>query len=62
MNHLLITVAGVVEVCVLNVPPHMRSTHASNPVLPTFVAHGIMSQSSLQELGPRVLVLEDTAF
>lgn len=59
--YLLITVAGVVEISVLKVPPQMRSMHAGNPVLPTFVAHGIMSQSVLQELGPIVPVLEDTA-
>jgi hypothetical protein len=58
---LLITVAGAVEISVLNVPPQMRSTHVVSSVLPVFVAHGIMSQSSLQELGPRVPVLEDTA-
>jgi hypothetical protein len=58
----LITVAGVVEMSVLKVPPQMRSIHADCPVLPVFVAHGIMSQSALQELVPRVPVAEDTAF
>lgn len=58
---LLITVAGVVEISVLKVPPQMRSTHVVSSVLPVFVAHGIISQSSLQELGPSVPVLEDTA-
>lgn len=57
---LLITVAGVVEISVLKVPPQMRSIHAGNPVLPIFVAHGIMSQSALQELEPSVPVPEDT--
>jgi hypothetical protein len=47
---------------VLNVPPHMRSTHVGSPVLPAFVVQGIMSQSALQEFGPRVPVEEDTAF
>jgi hypothetical protein len=51
----------VVEISVLKVPPQIRSIHAGNPVLPTFVAHGIMSQSALQELGPSVPVPEDTA-
>jgi hypothetical protein len=60
MNCLLVTVAGIVEPSVLNVPPHMRSMHASCSVLRTFAAHGIMSQSSLQELGPSVPVLDDT--
>jgi hypothetical protein len=58
---LLITVAGVVEISVLKVPPQMRSTHVVNSVLPVFVAHGIISQSSLQELGPSVPVLEEIA-
>lgn len=57
----LIIVAGVVEISVLRVPPHMRSTHVVSSVLPVFVVHGIISQSSLQELGPRVPVLEGTA-
>jgi hypothetical protein len=61
LHHLLNTVTGVVEISVLKVPPQMRSMHAGNPVLPTFVAHGIMSQSVLQELEPSVPVLEDTA-
>jgi hypothetical protein len=39
----------------------MRSTQVVSSVLPVFVVHGIISQSSLQELGPRVPVLEDTA-
>jgi hypothetical protein len=51
----------VVEISVLKVPPHIRSIHAGSPVLPMFVAQGIMSQSALQELGPSVPVLEDTA-
>jgi hypothetical protein len=46
---------------VLKVPPQMRSTQAGSSVLPVFVAHGIMSQSSLQALGPSVPVLDDTA-
>ena len=49
---LLITVAGVVETSVFKVPPQMRSTQTGVPVLPIFVAHGIMSQSSLQPSGP----------
>ena len=57
---LLITVAGVVETSVFKVPPQMRSTQAGVSVLPTFVAHGIMSQSSLQGLGPSVPVPDDT--
>jgi len=59
---LLITDTGVVEMSVLKVPPQMRSTHVGGPFLPTFVAHGIMIQSVLQELGPSVPVLEDTTF
>jgi hypothetical protein len=59
---LLITVAVVVEISVLKVPPQMRSTHVGCPVLPVFAAHGIMSQSALQEFVPRVPVAEDTAF
>jgi hypothetical protein len=58
----LITVAGVVEMSVLKVPPHMRSTHVGCPVRPVFMAHGIMSQSALQEFEPTVPVPEDTAF
>ena len=46
---------------VLKVPPQMRSTHESIPVLPMFVAHGIMSQSALQALEPIVPVPDDTA-
>jgi hypothetical protein len=61
-HHLLIIVVGVVEISVLNVPPQMRSIHAGNPVLPIFAAHGIISQSALQELEPSVPVLDDTAF
>ena len=52
----------MIEVSVFKVPPHMRSMQVDSSVLPTFVAHGIMSQSSLQEVGPSVPVLEDTAF
>ena len=59
---LLITVAGVIETSVFKVPPQMRSAHIGFSVLPTFVAHGIMSQSSLQALGPTVPTPDDTAF
>lgn len=58
---LLITVAGVVETSAFKVPPQMRSMQLGVSVLPTFAAHGIMSQSSLQALGPSVPVLDDTA-
>jgi hypothetical protein len=62
MQHLLISVAGIVETSELKVPPQIRSMHGGSPVLPTLAAHGIISQSSLQELGPSVPVLDDTAF
>jgi len=52
----------VLEISVLKVPPQMRSTHVGSPVLPMFVAHGIMSQSALQEFEPRVPVEEGTTF
>jgi len=57
---LLITVAGVLEASALKVPPQMRSMQfvGVSVVLPAFVAHGIMSQSSLQELE----TIDDTAF
>jgi hypothetical protein len=49
---LLITVAGVVVLSVLKVPPQMRSVQFGGSFLPAFVAHGIRSQSSVQPLGP----------
>jgi hypothetical protein len=55
------TVDGAVDMSVLRVPPQMRSMQLGVPALPTFVAHGMISQSALQELGPSVPVLEDTA-
>lgn len=47
---------------VFKVPPQMRSMQVGVSVLPTFVAHGIMSQSSLQVFGPSVPVFDDTGF
>jgi len=55
---LLITVVGVVEASVFKVPPQMRSWQIGFSVLPTFIAHGIMSQSSMQVLGPTVPTLD----
>jgi hypothetical protein len=55
------TVAGVVETSVFKVPPQMRSMQTGFSVLPTFVAHGIIIQSSLQALGPSVPIPDDTA-
>ena len=52
----------MVEISVLKVPPQMRSIHVGSPVLPTLMAHGIMSQSALQGFGPIFAVEEDTAF
>jgi hypothetical protein len=40
----------------------MRSIHVGSPVLPTLLAHGIMSQSELQGFEPVVPVPEDTTF
>ncbi|KAJ8890646.1 hypothetical protein PR048_010155 [Dryococelus australis] len=48
---------------VLNVPPQMRSTQVDAPgcsTRPTFEAHGMMSQSVVHELGPRVPTLDAT--